>query len=165
LSAAVSAFIALGGNLDDPATQLRHAAARLAADPRLRLSARSGLWRSPPMGPPGQPEYLNAVLRVETALAPEGTLALLLETEAALGRRRDGPRWGPRLIDLDLLWQGEARCSTPALRLPHPGIAERAFVLKPLAEIAADEDVPGLGRVSELLARVDGTGVERIGEL
>jgi 2-amino-4-hydroxy-6-hydroxymethyldihydropteridine diphosphokinase len=159
------AFVGLGGNLGNPVAQLRRAADRLAADPRLKLTARSSLYRSPPMGLPDQPDYVNAVVQLETALSPEDLLALLLETEAALGRRRDGPRWGPRVIDLDLLWQGEARRDTPELRLPHPGIVERAFVLYPLAEIAGDQEIPGLGPVRELLRRVEGTGVEKMGEL
>jgi 2-amino-4-hydroxy-6-hydroxymethyldihydropteridine diphosphokinase len=97
-----------------------------------------------------------------TALSPAELLAELQELETRLGRERPVVRWGPRRIDLDLLVHGTNRRDEPGLTLPHPGIADRGFVLVPLAEIAPDLDVPALGRVRALLARVDSTGVERI---
>jgi 2-amino-4-hydroxy-6-hydroxymethyldihydropteridine diphosphokinase len=109
-----------------------------------------------------QPDFVNAVAGLLTRLEPAAFLAALKDLEARLGREAPVVRWGPRRIDLDLLVLGGSRVESPELRLPHPGIAERAFVLVPLAEIAPDLDVPGVGRVRALLARADAGGVERL---
>jgi 2-amino-4-hydroxy-6-hydroxymethyldihydropteridine diphosphokinase len=156
------AYVALGSNLDDPRAQVGRAFDALAALPQTRLVLRSSLYSSAPLGPVEQPDFVNAVAGVLTGLEPETLLVALKDLEVRLGRARPVVRWGPRRIDLDLLVHGSARSATGELALPHPGIAERAFVLAPLAEIAPDLDVPGLGRVRALLAGVDTTTLERI---
>ena len=157
----VRVFIGLGSNLDDPARQLARAfeALRVLSDTSaLRFSS---LYLSRPMGPQDQPDFVNAVAELETRLAPEALLDGLQGIEQSQGRRREN-KWGPRTLDLDLLLYGNERISTPRLAVPHPGLPERAFVLYPLAELAADLDVPGLGRVEALAKRVDGNGIERL---
>jgi 2-amino-4-hydroxy-6-hydroxymethyldihydropteridine diphosphokinase len=157
-----SAYVGLGSNLDDPGAQVERALDELAGLPQTCLQARSALYRSPPMGPPDQPYYINAVAALSTTLEAEPLLAELLALERAHGRRRNGQRWGPRTLDLDLLVYGEARIDVPGLRVPHPGIAERSFVIYPLAEVAPGLVVPGLGAVTELCARCPSDGLERL---
>ncbi len=158
----VPAYVALGSNVDDPRTQVERAFAAIAGLPQTRLVLRSSLYSSRPLGPVAQPDFVNAVAGLLTALEPDALLAALKDLEVRLGRARPVVRWGPRRIDLDLLVHGASRSASDELQLPHPGIAERAFVLAPLAEIAPDLEVPGLGRVRALLAGVDATTVERI---
>ena len=158
----VPAYVALGSNLDDPRAQVERAFNALAELPGTRLVLRSSLYASRPLGPVEQPDFVNAVAGLLTALDPVALLAALKDLEARLGRARPVVRWGPRRIDLDLLVHGTERSDTDALKLPHPGLAERAFVLVPLAEIAPDLVVPGLGRVRDLLARTDTATVERM---
>ena len=159
MSTAVDAFIGLGSNLDGPAAQVTAALECLAALPDSMLHARSRLYASAPMGPQDQPDYVNAVAWLRTHLSPHALLDRLQAIEHAAGRRRtDGQRWGPRPLDLDLLMWGDLQIAEERLTLPHPGIAERAFVLFPWAEIAPAQSVPGLGRVDGLAAaRDDGT--------
>lgn len=152
-------YVALGANLGDPAAQLRAALESLRAHPALKLLAVSAFYRTPPLGPPGQPDYCNAACILETALEPEALLDLLQGIENAAGRRRDGERWGPRVLDLDLLHMDGVRCGTPRLVLPHPHLHERAFVLVPLAEIRPELRIPGKGTVSALAAAADRSGV------
>ncbi len=156
------AYIGLGSNLDDPRAQVLGAWERLGTLPDTRLVLRSALYRSRPFGPVSQPDFVNAVGGLLTQLQPEALLAALQALETTLGRRRDGPRWGPRRIDLDLLLFGGQRRAGPDLVLPHAGIVERNFVLYPLADIAPDLDVPGLGPVTELKARLAPEGLWRI---
>lgn len=158
------AYIGLGSNLEDPPAQLRRAQRALAGLPGIDALRSSSFYRTPPMGPPDQPDYVNAVAECRTGLEPEALLDALQAIEQAQGRVRDGVRWGPRTLDLDLLAMGDLRIETPRLRLPHPGIAERAFVLVPWAELAPDWVVPGLGRIRDLLSRVDVSGIERLEE-
>jgi len=156
------AYVALGSNLDDPRLQVERAMQELAGLPRTRCVLRSSLYRSRPLGPVQQPDFINAVAGLLTELDPAALLAQLQQLEAKLGRERPVVRWGPRRIDLDLLVHGTDTISQPGLEVPHPGIAERAFVLVPLAEIAPDLEVPGVGRVRNLLSRVDCAGLERL---
>lgn len=149
------AYIGLGSNLDDPAAQIRKALGALECLPGTRCVAASRLYRNPPMGPQDQPDYVNAVAALETNLNADELLAALQGIERAQGRVRAAQRWGPRRIDLDLLVYGTARIARPGLHVPHPGIAERAFVLVPLAEIAPTLHVPGFGALQDLLARTD----------
>ena len=156
------AYVALGSNLDDPCAQVGRAFDALATLPDTRMVARSPSYRSAPLGPVSQPDFVNAVAGLLTQLAPRALLDALKSLEAALGREAPVVRWGPRRIDLDLLVHGAARVEEPGLSVPHPGLAERAFVLLPLADVAPDLEVPGLGRVRSLAARVDSQGLERI---
>ena len=158
----VPAYVALGSNLDDPRGQVERAIAELSGLPGARLVARSSLYRTRPFGPVAQPDFVNAVAGMLTTLEPTELLAGLQAIEQRLGRDRTVVRWGPRRIDLDLLVHGGASSAGPGLQLPHPGIAERAFVLVPLAEIAPELEVPGVGRVRELLTRLDSASVERL---
>lgn len=114
------------------------------------------------MGPQDQPDFINAVAALETRLTPQALLQALLVIEAQHGRRRDGMRWGPRSLDLDLLLYGDTLLDAPDLVLPHPGMHERAFVLYPLADIAPGLSVPGHGSVQALLARCRDTRIERL---
>ena len=149
------AWIAMGSNLGDRLQALEQARERLADHPELVFQAASRLWETEPVGPPGQGPYLNAVLGLDCGLEGDALLELLLDLERALGRRRDpsAPRWGPRLIDLDLLLLGSERISQPGLEVPHPRLGERLFVLAPLNEIAPGLRPPGSAlTVAELLA-------------
>lgn len=154
------AFIALGSNLDDPLAQVLRGFDALSRLPDSQLLARSRLYRSAPWGVAEQPEFVNAVAEVDTSLAARELLDALLGIERAAGRDRSGARWGPRVLDLDLLLYENSECDEPGLTLPHPHLHERAFVLLPLNDLAPDLDVPGRGRVRELLAGVDAGGCE-----
>ena len=157
---AVDAFVALGANLGDPAATLRAAMDELAALPASELVQRSGLYRSAPVDAPG-PDYLNAVVWLRTTLSPHALLAQLQRIEQAHGRVRGAPN-APRTLDLDLLLHGATRLESPGLTLPHPRLHRRAFVLAPLAEIAPQLDLPGLGGLPMLLAGVADQSIERI---
>ena len=154
------AFVAIGSNLSDPLGQVGTAFDQLAAVPDTRLVLRSQLWKSRPMGPQDQPDFVNAVAGLVTTLAPRALLGELQSIEKRMGRAEPALRWGPRVIDLDLLLVGDLQSDDPDLRLPHPGLHQRNFVLYPLAEIAAELWVPGHGRVRSLQQRVSGEGIE-----
>lgn len=147
----VTACVGLGSNLDEPVRQVRSAMSRLDGIEGTRVIARSSLYRSAPFGPIEQPDFVNAAVTVETRLAPRQLLDALQAIESDIGRQ-PAERWGPRRIDLDLLVYGDAMIDEQGLRIPHPGIAERNFVLLPLGEIAPDLVVPGLGRLAEIEA-------------
>jgi 2-amino-4-hydroxy-6-hydroxymethyldihydropteridine diphosphokinase len=151
----VRALIGLGGNLGEVRERLDAAIAALDALPGVAVVARSRFYRTPPWGHVEQPDFVNAAIAVDTSLPALALLDALLATERAFGRVRDGERWGPRTIDLDLLAYGDDVIDDERLTVPHPRIAERAFVLLPLADIAADAVLPGVGRVDDLLARID----------
>jgi 2-amino-4-hydroxy-6-hydroxymethyldihydropteridine diphosphokinase len=153
------ALIGLGGNLGDVVATLRAALAGLEAG-GVRVVARSSNWKTPPWGVTDQPAFVNACALVATDLGPRALLDLCLATEQALGRRRD-VKWGPRVIDLDVLDYDGRTIAEPGLSLPHPHLTERAFVLVPLAEIVPDRVVAG-ATVRAHLARLDARGVERI---
>jgi 2-amino-4-hydroxy-6-hydroxymethyldihydropteridine diphosphokinase len=153
------AYIGVGSNLDDPRAQVLSAFAELAKLPSTRVIVTSPIYRSRPFGPVKQPDFANAVAGVLTQLEPRALLASLHSIEAAQGRPEQRERWGPRVIDLDVLVYGRERFDDPELTLPHPGIVERNFVLYPLADIAPDLDIPGLGRVTELKGRVTSEGI------
>lgn len=154
----VPAYIGVGSNLADPAAQVRRALSALGDLPQTRAVLPSRLYRNPPLGPQDQPDYVNAVAGLLTQLAPLALLGQLQALETALGRTRvAGDRWGPRVIDLDLLVYGSRELSEPGLTLPHPGISERNFVLFPLHDVAPGLPVPGQGTVTAMLSRVDGS--------
>jgi 2-amino-4-hydroxy-6-hydroxymethyldihydropteridine diphosphokinase len=156
------AYVGIGSNLDDPRRQVERAFDALAQLPRTRLVLRSALFRTVPFGAVVQPAFVNAAAGLFDAARTEDLLAELRGAERALGREPPRQRWGPRVIDLDLLVMGREVRDTEALKLPHPGIAERDFVLYPLGDIAPDLDVPGLARVRALRARVTDRGIERL---
>jgi len=156
-----SAYIGLGANFGDPRAQLLAAFEALDRIAGTRLTARSSLYRSAPVGYADQPHYLNAVARIDTSLEPEALLARLQQIERSLGRERSF-RDAPRTIDLDLLLYG-ARCiDTPALAVPHPRMHERAFVLLPLLELDPAAVIPGRGSAIQLLRACAAQAVERI---
>ena len=153
------AYIAVGSNLQDPQAQVNLARQRLEGLPSTRCVVMSPLYRTHPFGPVQQADFVNAVAGVLTQLDPQQLLSELQAIEIALGRPAVHEKWGPRVIDLDLLVFGRERRNEPNLVLPHPGIVERNFVLYTLADIAPDLDVPGLGRVAELKRRVSPEGI------
>ena len=160
-SSLVTAFIALGANVGDPASQIRAGLRALAALPQTKLAGQSSLYRNPPEGGMDQPEYVNAVARVETALGPRELLERLLEIERAHGRAREYPN-SPRTLDLDIALYGERVVDEPGLTIPHPRMAGRSFVMLPLAEIAPDAVVPGKGRVADLAAKLNASGLVKL---
>jgi len=149
------AYVGMGSNLDGPQRQVTQAFSELDAIPRTRLVKRSSLYRSEPIGHAAQPEFVNAVAAIDTSLAPEGLLGELQAIEARHGRRRGLPN-APRTLDLDLLLYEDRVVASPRLTLPHPRMHERAFVLRPLADLAPDWEHPALHQtVQELLADLD----------
>ncbi len=157
-----TAYIGLGSNLEKPVTQLRSAVDSLRAAPGMEVIRVSSFYRNPPMGPQTQPDYVNAVVELSLDLTPDALMDQLEAIENAHGRQREGERWGPRTLDLDILLYGEEFVETPRLTIPHPGMAKRPFVLKPLLEIAPDLVVPGLGAVEKLLEDCDTFWLETI---
>ena len=157
----IPAYIAFGANLGEPVETLRSAAVALGRRPGVELAAGSPIYRTRPIGPPGQPDYANAVARVNSTLAAEALLDVLHAVEADFGRVRD-VRWGPRTLDLDLIWyEGEERADE-RLTLPHPRAHEREFVLRPLADLDPDLVLRGR-RARDWLAALDPRGVEATG--
>lgn len=153
------AAIGLGGNVGDVVATLRQALDALDRLPLTRLLKTSPRFRTPAWGNTAQADFINAAAVLETGLDPRALLDGLLEIERQFGRDRDvGAHWGPRTLDLDLLLYGDAVIDEPGLRVPHPYLHERAFVLLPLSRIGADLPVPGKGRVADLLLDVDSTG-------
>ncbi len=155
------AYVALGSNLGNPRQQVLDAMAALAALPDTRMLQRSALYRTPPWGVLDQPSFINAVVELDTMLSPQVLLQHLLAIEQRAGRVR-AERNGPRTLDLDLLHVDGVQLDHPQLTLPHPRTSERAFVLLPLSDVAPGLCLPGLGKVSELLARVDRAGCESL---
>jgi 2-amino-4-hydroxy-6-hydroxymethyldihydropteridine diphosphokinase len=153
------AYVALGSNLEEPLVQIERAFTALAQVPRSRLIARSRLYKTQPLGPQDQPEFINAAAGLLTQLSPRELLVELKRLERELGRAAPIVRWGPRVIDLDLLVHADARISEGDLTVPHRGLPERNFVLYPLRDLAPELLVPGHGRVSQLAARAGGAGL------
>ena len=153
------AYVALGSNLDEPLTQIAAAFDALSGLTGTRLVVRSRLYRSDPLGPQPQPEFVNAAAGVLTQLTPRALLDALKSIKARMGRGSPVVRWGPRRIDLDLIVYGDARIAEDQLTVPHPGAPSRNFVLYPLCDIAPTLLIPGHGRVSELAARAGSAGL------
>jgi 2-amino-4-hydroxy-6-hydroxymethyldihydropteridine diphosphokinase len=149
------AYIGLGANLGPKEVTILRAVDLLGATDGIAVLELSQLRETEPVGVVDQPLFLNGAVAIETSLSPRELLNVLLGVEQELGRVRDEVRWGPRTIDLDLLVYGEDVVDEPGLRVPHPRLHERRFALEPLAELEPELDVPGLGRVSEALARLD----------
>lgn len=167
----IEVYVGLGANLDDPLTQLIQAIDELARMPQSRLLAVSSFYRSAPMVLPDQaktelplqPDYINAVAKLETALSPHALLDELQAIEKAHGRQRDGQRWRARTLDLDLLLYENQQLDDEQLQVPHTGIAVRNFVLYPLGEIAPQKlCIPGVGKLADLLDRCSPKGLEKI---
>lgn len=146
----VLAYVGIGSNLLDPRRQVKNAITLLDELPGCRVVQQSSLYQSAPFGDIEQADFINAVVSLETAVPPAILLSCFKELERSLGRNPDGPRWGPRPLDLDILVYGDAIVDYTDLQIPHPGIAERNFVLLPLREIAAELVIPGLGRVAQI---------------
>lgn len=155
------AFIALGSNLDGPREQVARAIQEIDALPTTRLLKRSSLYRTAPVGFVDQPDFVNAVVMVETGLAPHDLLDALLAIERRHGRVREFPN-APRTLDLDVLLYGDRVVHEHGLTLPHPRMHERAFVLLPLVEIAPEAVIPGKGRVADLVAVCHDQRLERL---
>ncbi len=156
------AYIGLGSNLDGPGRQIETAFELLDAIPRTRLIARSSLYRSAPFGGVEQPDFVNAAAALLTQLDAQVLLAELQKIERKRGRERGGVRWGPRVLDLDLLVYSHHIIAEPGLTVPHPGIAERNFVLLPLRDLAPDLEVPGLGRIRKISVHEQEPRITRI---
>jgi 2-amino-4-hydroxy-6-hydroxymethyldihydropteridine diphosphokinase len=146
----VRAYVGVGANLGDRERTIREAIRLLGAE----VVAVSELRETEPWGYADQPAFLNGAVALETERTPRGLLDRLLEVERELGRVRDGPRYGPRAIDLDLLLYGDAVVDEPGLELPHPRLHERAFALEPLLDLDPELSVPGRGRVADLLSEL-----------
>lgn len=155
-------FIALGSNQADPAVQVTLAFDELQKLPQSCLLARSSLYRSAPLGPQDQPAFINAVAMLQTALPPETLLDYLQEIEQRSGRVRKAERWGPRILDLDILLYGDRIIDTPRLQVPHYHMHARSFVLYPLAELAADLKMPDGTALQQLLDACPSTDLERL---
>jgi 2-amino-4-hydroxy-6-hydroxymethyldihydropteridine diphosphokinase len=151
-------YVAIGSNLHHPRDRVLEAFERLAGLPATRLVLRSRLYRTRPMGPQDQPYFVNAAAGLLTQSSPSELLENLLSMERAMGRDRQA-RWGPRLIDLDLVWMPGRVIDEPGLTVPHPGVSARNFVLYPLADIAPALAIPGQGTVADLLKSAGDDGI------
>lgn len=163
----VLAFVGLGGNVGDSAVTLRGAVHRLLTVPRSRVVSVSRFYRTPAWGQENQADFVNAVVAIETALPARVLLNELLNIERDFGRERaaDGSgRWGPRVLDLDILLYGERVIDEPGLHVPHPYLHERAFALVPLLDLVSDIDIPGRGSARRALVQVGGAGIESLVE-
>lgn len=156
-----TAFVALGSNLDEPEVKVRRAIAVLGELPQGQLAAASSLYRSAPVGHADQPDFVNAVAQLSTALEPQALLAALLGIEKRFGRERSF-RNAPRTLDLDLLLYDAQCIDMPGLSVPHPRMHQRAFVLAPLLEIAPACVIPGIGPAADWLARCADQAVVRL---
>ena len=164
MTAPATAYVALGSNLQEPRVQLARARDALAEIPNTQLSCASADYRSAPLGPQDQPDYVNAVVALRTTRDAEALLAAMQRIEEDQGRRRD-VRWGPRTLDLDLLLYDDLVQQSPRLTLPHPEMHRRAFVLVPLAEIAPLLTIPGQGPLADLIDDAMRADVQRFTDL
>lgn len=161
------AFVGLGANIGDAAATLKAAIHRLMTVPRSRVVSASRLYRTPAWGQENQADFVNAVVAIETALPPRALLDELLTIERDFGRVRaaDGTdRWGPRILDLDILLYGGREIDEPGLRVPHPYLHERAFALVPLLDLVSDIEIPSRGSARRALMQVGGEGIESLVE-
>jgi 2-amino-4-hydroxy-6-hydroxymethyldihydropteridine diphosphokinase len=158
----MKAWLGLGSNQQHPESQLRDALGRLRAVKGVEVLRVSHFYRTPPWGDELQDDFINAVTQIETSLEPIPLLHELQAIENLMGRQRNKRRWGPRVIDIDLLLYGEEQFQTEELELPHPRMHERAFVLMPLCELDARLEIPGRGVSGELLKQLDCNGIFRL---
>jgi len=156
-------WLGLGSNLQQPVAQLLQALKRLSDTTGLEILRTSSFYRTPPWGDEQQDDFINAVVQIETSLEPIPLLRVLQSIENVMGRQRSGGRrWGPRLIDIDLLLYGKQQFQSAELEIPHPRMFERAFVLKPLSELDVNLEIPGHGLVGELLQDLDCSGIVKV---
>jgi 2-amino-4-hydroxy-6-hydroxymethyldihydropteridine diphosphokinase len=160
----VIAWLGLGSNLQEPAAQLRLALDKLTQIDGIEILKVSGFYRTPPWGDEQQNDFINAVAQIETSLEPMPLLRALQTVENEMGRTRSARRWGPRVIDIDLLLHGDLQLRTPELELPHPRMHERAFVLVPLCELDASLRIPGRGVAGEVLQTLDCSGIHAVND-
>jgi 2-amino-4-hydroxy-6-hydroxymethyldihydropteridine diphosphokinase len=158
----VRAYIGIGSNLDNPVAQVLEAVEELEMIPDTILVARSSLYSGRPMGPEEQPDYVNAVVSLDTLLSADELHQALISIEDQQGRVRDGEKWGARIIDLDLLLYGNSSINTPTLTVPHPGMHERDFVIVPLEEIAGNVKVPGHGFLYSLINKCKSHSLKKL---
>ena len=161
-TAPVIAYIGLGSNLATPVAQIKSARTAIAALAGVQELGFSSLYRSTPMGPQDQPDYVNAVMAIATDLSPMALLRCLQSIENNQGRVRAGEQWGARTLDLDVLMYGDQKIDLPDLTVPHKGLADRSFVLYPLFEIAPQLLVPGKGSIANLVATCPLAGLKRL---
>lgn len=155
----IRVYLALGSNLADPLHQVRNALDALAAIPDTRRVAVSSFYRTPPYGPPDQPDYLNAAVALDTQLSPEALLDHTQRIELEQGRVRKAERWGPRTLDLDILLFGDRVLNTPRLTVPHYDMHNRAFMLVPLLEIAPQARLPDGRALAAIAAELDSSTI------
>jgi len=155
-----AAILGLGGNIGDSRKLMATAIQNLAAHPEIRVKAVSALYETPPWGKTDQPPFLNAAALVETTLTPRRLLEAILEVERKLGRHR-GEKWGPRIVDIDILLFGTGTIQEQGLHIPHPHLHERAFALKPMLDVMPDAEFAGR-RADEWLAQADQTGMVQL---
>ncbi len=160
-----SVFLGLGANLNQPATQIRSAVAALQSNDNIEVVACSSLYGSKPMGPQDQPDYINAVIQVETSLSAMTLLDVTQGIELKLGRVRKDERWGPRTLDIDILLFNQEEINQERLQVPHYGMKEREFVLYPLAEIAPNLTMPDDTPISDLLNYININGLTKLSSL
>lgn len=158
----VNLYLGLGSNLNNPLEQVHSAILALQKTQDITFVKASSCYRSKPLGPEDQPDYINAVVFLKTVLSAEQILQRTQLIEQTHGRERSGLRWGPRTLDIDILVYGDQTIDTKKLQVPHPGISEREFVLYPLLEIAPDLHIPGLGLVNCLVKECPSYELERI---
>jgi 2-amino-4-hydroxy-6-hydroxymethyldihydropteridine diphosphokinase len=152
------AYVGIGSNLQSPRDRVLEAVERMVALPATRVVLRSQLYLTRPLGPQDQPDFVNAAVGLLTQLSARELLAELLGIERSMGRDRH-ERWGPRVIDLDLLWMIDSVVDEPGLTVPHPGVSMRNFVLYPLADIAPTIKIPRVGLVLDLKRDAGGGGI------
>ena len=158
----MKAWLGLGSNLQKPLQQLQEATGNIALADGIEVLKTSSFYRTPPWGDQYQDDFINAVVQIETSLDPLPLLRVLQSIENQMGRQRSGRRWGPRLIDIDLLLFGDLQLQTVDLEVPHPRIHERAFVLVPLSELDKTLKIPGRGDIGKLLKRIECKDIVRL---
>ena len=158
----MEAWLGLGSNLQQPVDQLRQALKRLSESKGITFKKVSSFYSTPPWGDEEQDDFVNAVAQIKTDLEPVPLLHVLQSIENVMGRERSDRRWGPRLIDIDLLLYGDCTICSDELELPHPRMQERAFVLLPLSELDEKLNIPGYGRIDTLLPGLDCSGITRL---
>lgn len=161
-NASITAYIGIGANLDNPINQVRKAIVSIDAQSQIQVTQQSSLYQSTPMGPQNQPDFINAVIAIKTSLTPLALLEQMQTIENKQGRIRKAERWGPRVVDLDILLYADQEITMPRLIIPHYGIFERNFVLLPLAEIAKDLIFPDGKPIAYYLKQIDKQGIQKL---